>query len=161
MLYAPEALNRIAREILEAAGVPAAPAAAVASGLLQADLYGHRTHGLQLLGDYVEAIEEGSMAREGTPQVVNSHGAVETWDARRLPGVWTTGLAIERATVLADQLGLGAVALRRSHHIACLAAFLEAPARAQTFIPVFTSDPSAAMVRPYRRIPPVATHDPF
>ena len=129
-LYAPEALNRIAREILEATGVPSEPAAAVASGLLQADLYGHRTHGLQLLGDYVEAIEEGSMTRDGAPEVVSSHGAVETWDARRLPGVWTTGLAIDRATVIADQLGLGAVALRRSHHIACLTAFLEEPARA-------------------------------
>ncbi len=161
MLYAPEALNRIAREILEAAGVPAAPAAAVAAGLLQADLYGHRTHGLQLLGDYVEALEEGSMTRDGAPQVVSSHGAVETWDARRLPGVWTTGLAIDRATALADQLGLGAVALRRSHHIACLAAFLEEPARAQTFILVFTSDPSAAMVAPYGGITPVTTPNPI
>src|SRR5262245_27502048 len=101
------------------------------------------------------------MAREGAPQVVNSHGAVETWDARRLPGVWTTGLAIDRATVLADQLGLGAVALRRSHHIACLAAFLEAPARAQTLILVFTSDPSAAMVAPHGGVTPVMTPNPL
>jgi LDH2 family malate/lactate/ureidoglycolate dehydrogenase len=159
--YAPEVLNRIAREILEAAGVAREPAAAVATGLLQADLYGHRTHGLQLLGDYVEAIEEGGMTRDGAPQVVNSHGAVETWDARRLPGVWTTGLAIDRAAVLADQFGLGAVALRRSHHIACLAAFLEKPARAQTFILIFTSDPSAAMVAPYGGITPVTTPNPI
>ena len=84
-------------------------------------------------GDYVEAIEEGSMTRDGAPEVVSSHGAVETWDARRLPGVWTTGLAIDRATVIADQLGLGAVALRRSHHIACLAAFLEDGAGQRSF----------------------------
>ena len=57
--------------------------------------------------------------------------------ARSRPGmrggfqrVWTTGLAIDRATVIADQLGLPAMALRRSHHIACLTAFLEEPARA-------------------------------
>jgi LDH2 family malate/lactate/ureidoglycolate dehydrogenase len=161
MTYPPEALNRIAREILEAAGVPGAPAAAVAAGLLQADLYGHRTHGLQLLGDYVEAIEDGSMTRDGAPQVLNSHGAVETWDARRLPGVWTTGLAIDRATVLADQFGLGAVALSRSHHIACLAAFLEAPARRGTFLLIFTSDPSAAMVAPHGGITPVITPNPI
>ena len=161
MNYPSEALERIAREILEAAGVPREPAAAVASGLLQADLYGHHTHGLHLLGDYVEAIEEGGMARDGAPEVVSSHGAVETWDARRLPGVWTTGLAIERATMLADQLGLGAVALRRSHHIACLAAFLEAPARAGTIILIFTSDPSAAMVAPHGGITPVTTPNPI
>jgi LDH2 family malate/lactate/ureidoglycolate dehydrogenase len=161
MTYSPEALNRIAREILEAAGVAAAPASAVAAGLLQADLYGHRTHGLQLLGDYVEAIEEGSMTRDGAPEVVSSHGAVETWNARRLPGVWTTGLAIDRATALAGQLGLGAVALRHSHHIACLAAFLEAPARAGTLILVFTSDPSARMVAPFGGITPVTTPNPI
>ena len=75
-LYQAVALERIARQILEGAGVPHAPASAVAAGLLQADLYGHRTHGLQLLGDYVEAIEDGSMARDGEPQLLHSHGAV-------------------------------------------------------------------------------------
>jgi L-lactate dehydrogenase len=160
-LYAPEALSRIAREILQGAGVPSAPAAAVAAGLLQADLYGHRTHGLQLLGDYVEAIEDGSMTCHGAPQVLNGQGAVETWDARRLPGVWTTGLAIDRATVLADGFGLGAVALGRSHHIACLAAFLEEPARRGTFILIFTSDPSARMVAPYGGVTPVMTPNPI
>jgi LDH2 family malate/lactate/ureidoglycolate dehydrogenase len=160
-LYQAEALNRIAREILEAAGLAGEPAAAVATGLLQADLYGHRTHGLQLLGDYVEEIEEGSMVRAGAPQVLHSHGAVETWDARRLPGVWTTALAIDRATVLSDQFGLGAVALRRSHHIACLAAFLEQPARRGTFILIFSSDPSARMVAPYGGVTPLLTPNPI
>jgi len=160
-LYQAEALARIARQILEAAGVPPAPAAAVASGLLQADLYGHRTHGLHLLGDYVEAIEDGGMARDGVPEVLHSHGAVETWDARRLPGVWTTGLAVERASALADEFGLGAVALRRSHHIACLAAFLEEPARRGTFILIFSSDPSARMVAAHGGATPLTTPNPI
>ena len=160
-LYQAAALERIARQILEGAGVPHAPASAVAAGLLQADLYGHRTHGLQLLGDYVEAIEDGSMARDGAPQLLHSHGAVETWDGRRLPGVWTTALAVDRAAALAEQFGLGAVALRRSHHIACLAAFLEEPARRGTLILIFSSDPSARMVAPHGGTAPLTTPNPI
>ena len=160
-LYQAAALERIARQILEGAGVPHAPASAVAAGLLQADLYGHRTHGLQLLGDYVEAIEDGSMARDGEPQLLHSHGAVETWDGRRLPGVWTTALAVDRAAALAEQFGLGAVALRRSHHIACLAAFLEEPARRGTLILIFSSDPSARMVAPHGGVAPLTTPNPI
>ena len=101
----------------------------VATGLVEADLFGHSTHGLALLADYVEELQSGAMEREGRPQVLAGLGAVECWDARRLPGIWTTNLAIEAAISNAESLGAGIIALRRSHHVACLATFLEAPAR--------------------------------
>jgi L-lactate dehydrogenase len=50
-------------------------------------------------------------------------------------------LAVDDAVARAERYGLGAVAIRRSHHIACLAAYLEAPARAGNLILVFSSDP--------------------
>ena len=71
----------------------------------------------------------------GEPQLLHEPGAVETWDARRLPGVWTTALAVDAPRRWPSKFGLGAVALRRSHHIACLAAFLEEPARRGTLDP--------------------------
>src|SRR5579863_2762642 len=136
--YSHEDLVDAATQVLLAARLPEEPAAAVALGLLEADLLGHSTHGLALLADYVEELDSGAMEKQGRPAVVADHGAVATWDARRLPGVWTTGLALAEAERRAQQFGVGAIALRRSHHIACLAAFLEAPARRGSLVQVFS-----------------------
>lgn len=157
----PESWRHFARAVLERAGLPAEPAMAVAHGLVEGDLYGHSTHGLALLADYVEELEAGTMTREGRPDVLDDAGAALTWDARRLPGVWTTMLAVDAAVTRAGQFGLGAVAIRRSHHIACLAAYLELPARAGNLVLVFSSDPSAAHVAPYGGVVPVITPDPI
>lgn len=158
--FRPEALLALATRILVAAGLPDEPAGAVARGLLEADLLGHTTHGLALLADYVEELDAGTMEREGRPAVVADHAAVATWDGRRLPGVWTTMLAIEEAARRADAFGVSAIAIRRSHHIACLAAFLEAPARAGKLTLVFSSDPSDAHVAPFGGLNPVMTPNP-
>jgi L-lactate dehydrogenase len=158
--YDSGALRAFAEDVLCRAGLPPEPAQAVARGLVEGDLYGHVTHGLALLEDYVAAIESGTMERDGRPEVLADAGAAATWDARRLPGVWTTMLAVDDAVDRAGRFGIGAVAIRRSHHIACLAAFLEAPARAGNLILVFSSDPSTAHVAAYGGLDPIVTPDP-
>jgi L-lactate dehydrogenase len=69
-------------------------------------------------------------------------------------------LAVDDALRRATAYGLGAVALRRSHHIGCLAAYLEAPARGGHVVLVFSSDPSDAHVAPYGGTTPVLTPNP-
>jgi LDH2 family malate/lactate/ureidoglycolate dehydrogenase len=153
-------LRDFARTVLERVGVPAEAATAVAEGLVEADLYGHATHGLALLPDYIEEIENGAMSISGRPDTLSDFGAVALWDAKRLPGVWTTKLAIAEAVDRAGRFGVGAVAVRRSHHIACLAAFLEKPARAGKLVLLFSSDPSDAHVAPFGGVTPVMTPNP-
>ena len=63
------------------------------------------------------------MSTEGVPEVVADHGAVLTWDARRLPGPWIMLEALDAACERAQRFGIGAVAVRRSHHIAALAPY--------------------------------------
>jgi L-lactate dehydrogenase len=150
-----------ATRVLEATGLPEEPAKVVAAGLVEGDLYGHSTHGLALLPAYVEQLEGGSMEKTGAPETVADAGAIAVWDGRRLPGVWTTQLAVAEAMRRADKLGLGGVAIRRSHHIACLAAFLEEPARRGYLILVVSSDPSARHVAPYGGKAPVMTPNPI
>jgi len=150
-----------AGEILRRAGLPDEPARAVAVGLVEADLLGHTTHGLALLADYVEELDLGSMEKTGRPAALVDHGAVALWDARRLPGVWTTMLAIGAAEARANEYGLSAIALKRSHHIASLAAFLEAPARRGALTLVFSSDPSDAHVAPFGGLTPIMTPNPI
>jgi L-lactate dehydrogenase len=154
-------LLECAAAVLVGAGLPDQIALAVASGLLEADLLGHTTHGLALLGDYIKELDRGTMEKSGDPVVVADYGAVSVWDARRLPGVWTTALAVAEAEKRAGQFGLGAVAIRRSHHIACLASFLEAPTRRGSLVLVFSSDPSDAHVAPFGGLTPVMTPNPI
>ena len=159
--YDPDELRSFAAGVLRSVGMPRDKAAVVAEGLVEADLYGHTTHGLALLEEYVEEVESGEMAVDGSPEVIASRGASACWDARRLPGIWVTARAVEEACARADELGVGAVAIRRSHHIGCLASFIEAPARRGHLVLVLCSDPSDAMVAPFGGTTPVMTPNPL
>jgi L-lactate dehydrogenase len=158
--YAPRALLAFAEALLARAGLAQEPAHVVAETLLEADLYGHTTHGLALLGDYLDEIASGKMETRGGPAVLSRFGAIETWDARRLPGLWTTKLAVDAACRAASDHGIGTIAIRRSHHIGCLASFLEEPARRKFLVLIFSSDPSAAFVAPFGGLRPVMTPNP-
>jgi len=154
-------LIAFAHAVLAKAGLADRPADCVARVLVEADLLGHNTHGLALLADYVEEVTEGRMEKSGEPATLSDTGVVATWDARRLPGIWTTELAIDAAAARAKRFGIGAVALKRSHHIACLAAFLERPARDGVAVLIFSSDPGEARVAPAGGISPVLMPDPI
>jgi LDH2 family malate/lactate/ureidoglycolate dehydrogenase len=81
-------LIAFADALLQAAGMPPDKAAAVADILVDGDLMGHTTHGLQLLPSYLRELENKSMQVEGEPEVVAESPATLTWDGRRLPGPW-------------------------------------------------------------------------
>jgi LDH2 family malate/lactate/ureidoglycolate dehydrogenase len=155
------ALVAYATELLNAAGLEADKSAVVARVLVEADLLGHDTHGLAQLAGYLNELMTGRMAHSGRPVVVSERAAVATWDGRRLPGCWLTQEAIDWCTPRAREYGTASVAIRRSHHIACLAAYLEAPARAGLVIEILSSDPAAASVAPFGGTRAVFTPNPI
>jgi L-lactate dehydrogenase len=159
--YPVDQLKAFARRALMTAGMAEQPASVVANGLVEADLYGHDTHGLALLPEYVEELEAGVMTTEGEPPALSDLGAVACWDGRRLPGIWVTTLAVDAAIAKAEKNGIGAVAIGRSHHIGCLASYLEKPARAGYAVVIMCSDPSDAHVAPYGGRTPVLTPNPI
>src|SRR5215212_8239284 len=112
-----------ARTLLERAGVEPDKAQVVAEILVEGDLLGHTTHGLALLPQYLAELEKGSMTKSGEPRVLSDFPAAIAWDGRRLPGPWLTVKALELAASRAKQNGTCTVSIRRSHHIACLAAY--------------------------------------
>ena len=79
-------LADFAASLLARAGASADRARTIAGLLLEADLMGHTTHGLQLLAPYLKEIAEGKMRTSGEVDVVADRGAAVTWDGRRLPG---------------------------------------------------------------------------
>jgi L-lactate dehydrogenase len=142
-------LTSFAQEALERAGMEPAKAAAVADVLVEGDLLGHTTHGLMLLPLYLAEIEKKQMTLSGQPEVLADHPAAVTWDGRRLPGPWLTLEAIALACGRARTLGSCTVVIRRSHHIGCLAAYLERVAERGLMILLTCSDPSGSGVAPH------------
>lgn len=148
-------------QLMQAAGLSRDKAQAVADILVEGDLMGHSTHGLALLAPYLAALESGSMQREGEPEVVADAPAALTWDGRRLPGPWLVLRAMEAATERARRCGTGTVVIRRSHHIACLAAYHERATREGLMMVLICSDPNAASVAPFGGLDPVFTPNPL
>lgn len=142
-------LESFATDLLVASRMPRDKAVAVASVLVEGDLLGHDTHGLQLMPTYLDEIQNGRMTLEGGPEVLAERGATIAWDGRRLPGPWLTLKAIESATKLARQFGTGTVNIRRSHHIAALAPYARRVAEDGMVLMLMTSAPAAATIAPF------------
>ena len=159
--YSASDLVAYASTLLSRAGVRDDIANEVARVLVDGDLLGHTTHGLGLLGPYLGEIEKGSMAKAGEPRVVSARPAVETWDGGRLPGPWLTVRAVEKASAMARDYGTGTVVVRRSHHIACLAAFLTRATDRGLMAIVASSDPAGRSVAPFGGVGPVFTPNPI
>ena len=143
------ALQQFAQLLLQSKGMPANRATDVAEILVEGDLLGHDTHGLQLLPTYLAEIEAGAMTLTGEPLVLADQGAVLAWDGRRLPGPWLTLRAIDEASRRARTYGVGIVNIRRSHHIAALAPYAMRVAEDGLVLLLLTSAPAAKSVAPF------------
>jgi L-lactate dehydrogenase len=101
------------------------------------------------------------MTKTGEPRVIADFPAAITWDGNRLPGPWLVLRALEIAMARARQNGTCTVAIRRSHHIACLASYLKR-ATDRGFLAILTcSDPTARGVAPHGGRRDVITPNPI
>lgn len=158
---AADALLAYATALLGRSGLAPDRAATVAEVLLEGDLLGHTTHGLALLAPYLGELASGSMRAEGEPEVVADRPAALTWDGRRLPGPWLVARAIEAAVPRARAAGTCTVVIRRSHHVACLAAYLRRATDRGLVVVLLSSDPNTASVAPFGGTRAVVTPNPI
>jgi len=159
--YSAAALTASATALLTAAGTDADKARAVAEILVEGDLMGHDTHGLALLGPYLAELDNGGMTRTGQPDVLNSRPATALWDGKRLPGPWLVLKAIDECARMAKTYGTGSITIRRSHHIAALAAYLKRATDQGLVMLLYCSDRNSASVAPHGGIAPVFTPNPM
>lgn len=154
-------LVAFATALLAKAGLENEKASVVAEVLVEGDLMGHTTHGLALLPGYLADIEKGGMARVGEPRVIADFPAAVTWDGNKLPGPWLARRAIDLAIARAKQNGTCTVVIRRSHHLACLAAYLKPVTDRGLMIVLTCSDPAAKGVAPHGGRREVMTPNPI
>lgn len=143
------ALHDFAEQMFRCAGMPADKARDVAAILIEGDLLGHDTHGLQLLPVYLDEIAQGRLTLEGEPEVLNDHGVVLAWEGRRLPGPWLMLRAIEEASARARRFGTGIVSVRHSHHVAALATYARRVAEDGLVLVLMSSAPGTSSVAPF------------
>jgi LDH2 family malate/lactate/ureidoglycolate dehydrogenase len=159
--YAPQALIDFAQKSLQAAGLQAEIAHCVALTLVEGDLLGHDTHGLNLLAPYVKELKSGSMTSQGSPLVLSDKPAALWWDGQRLPGPWLVKQGLDALMPRARELGCAALVIKRSHHIACLAVYLRWALEQGFLMWLASSDNNSASVAPYGGTQAVFTPNPM
>jgi LDH2 family malate/lactate/ureidoglycolate dehydrogenase len=109
-------LLEFATAIYVKAGMPVEDAHLAADTLVQADLWGHQSHGVMRLPWYVARLKSGVAKPVATPEYVVDMGAVGVIDGHDGMGQVLTAQAAKDVIRRAKLHGIGAVALRNSNH---------------------------------------------
>src|SRR6266853_525229 len=112
----PDQLASFASQVYRALGVPQPDAALLADTLVQADLWGHQSHGVLRLSWYAARIQAGVMKAKTEPEYVVDAGALAVIDGRDGIGQVLTTMATREAVRRAKQHGIGVVGVRNSNH---------------------------------------------
>ncbi|MGR6965192.1 Ldh family oxidoreductase [Geodermatophilus sp. URMC 61] len=140
----PEPLRTFGTRVLTALGVPGDDAALVADSLVQADLWGHSSHGLLRLPWYAARLRSGAMRAVTEPTVLTDTGPLVLLDGRDGVGQVLTDRARALATERARQHGVGVVGVRNSNHFGTAMWFTRRAAR-DGFVALLTTNASPAM----------------
>ena len=112
----PQRLLAFTQAAYAKAGLPADDAHRIAESLVQADLWGHQSHGVLRLDWYRARVMAGMMKARTEPKFVVDAGAVAVIDGDDGVGQVLTTLAMNEAVRRAKDHGIGAVAVRNSNH---------------------------------------------
>jgi len=109
-------LTDFAAAVYAGAGMPGADARLVADTLVQADLWGHQSHGVLRLGWYLDRVRNKVMKPVTKPEFIVDAGAVAVIDGHDGVGHVLTALGTREAVKRAKAHGIGAVGVRMSNH---------------------------------------------
>jgi LDH2 family malate/lactate/ureidoglycolate dehydrogenase len=156
-----DALEAFGAALYVAAGMDADKAKTVARLQVLTDAMGRRTHGLAMAPLYLADLAKGGMIGSGQPEIASDNGLCAVWDGGYRPGLWLVEQAIQASIPRAEQHGLAAVAIRRSHHIGCLAALVKQAADRGFIAQIANSDPAGKRVAPFGGTEALFTPNPF
>ncbi len=148
MTLSAEALTTFAQQILERMQVPPEKAELVAVSLVEANLRGVDSHGLQLLPYYVEQIRIGNIRPAFNGQVVSESGACLLFDGERGVGQAVAAACCDHAIRLCREHGMAMAVARDSNHFGA-AAFWSQRIAAAGFIGISMCNASA-LVAPWQ-----------
>ena len=109
-------LTRFAEGVYRAYGLPEADAALVADSLVQAELWGHASHGMLRTFWYGTRLKSGAIQARTELETVMDGGAMAVMDGHNGVGQVIAARAMESAINRARQHGVGLVSVRNSGH---------------------------------------------
>ncbi|MBV7483463.1 Ldh family oxidoreductase [Bordetella sp. BOR01] len=109
-------LQLFAAAVYRQAGVPPADAELAADALVQADLWGHQSHGLLRLGWYYARLRSGAMKGRTHVLTATDAGAIAVLDGNDGVGPVVAQQATQEAVRRARLHGVGIVSVRNSNH---------------------------------------------
>ena len=167
----PQGLIDFATAVYKSAGVPAEDAGLIADTLVQADLWGHQSHGVLRLGWYLDRLRNGVMQPVTRPEFAVDAGAITLIDGHDGVGQVLARLAAREAVRRAKAHGIGAVGLRYSNHFGTCMYYTLMGAR-EGCVMILTSNGGPAMApwggrkkiigtNPWSVAAPAGRHAPF
>jgi len=140
----PDKLLDFATAVYAAAGMLDADARLAAETLVQADLWGHQSHGVMRLSWYTARLKAGVCEPIAKPEVIVDAGALVVIDGHDAMGQVLTAHAMQEAIRRAKRHGVGVVGLRNSNHFGT-ALFFTLMAARQGCIGFLSTNASPAM----------------
>ena len=125
-----DAARALMGRAFQAAGVPDAAARSVAHALVAAEAEGQVGHGFSRLSDYVAQVKSGKVKAGALPTVTQTGTAAIMVDAQNGFAYPAMDLAIETGITLAQEAGVAAMAITRSHHCGALSVQVDKIAQA-------------------------------
>ncbi len=74
------------------------------------------SHGLNRVSRFYDYVQKGWVNTQAKPTTIKDGTCMEIWDGNRAPGILNAKASMQRAMQLADQHGIGLVALRNTTH---------------------------------------------
>ena len=112
----PDRLRAFASAVFRHHGLTADDAALCADTLVQADLWGHQSHGVLRLPWYAARLKTGACDPDARPEIVTDAGGIAVIDGHEAMGQVVTARAAHEAIARARRHGIAAVAVRNSNH---------------------------------------------
>src|SRR5215213_9409900 len=140
----PQQLRTFGTRVLSTLGVPDVDGALVADSLVQADLWGHQSHGFLRLPWYAARLRSGAMRAVPDPAVLSDTGPLVLLDGRDGIGQVLTEQARRTAVERARTHGVGVVGVRNSNHFGT-AMYYTRRAAEDGCVAVLTTNASPAM----------------
>jgi uncharacterized oxidoreductase len=145
----PQDLAPWVARVFVAAGCAEDEGRAIATSLVQSNLYGHDSHGVGLIPMYLESLRGGNARVGQSVRIVTDHGALLTLDGQRGFGQVIARQAMTLAIERANRHGCAVVGLHNAHHIARIGEWAEQCASAGLTSVHFVNVLSPPMVAPW------------
>lgn len=137
-------IQAFGNSLLAELGVPAHDSELLIDTLIQAEMWGHSSHGLLRLSWYLDRLASGAMKPVAAPQHVIDSGPILVIDGQDGIGQVLATYASEKAIKRAREFGVSAVGIRNSNHFGTAMYFTRNIAK-QNCVAILTTNASPSM----------------